>query len=127
MSSTVLVTGAARQFAAASGLDCDRAVESIMDEQGRLDVVVHNAGHLTLLGPYVATKGAFDALAQAVKYEVARFGIDVVTDGMARLTPPKAHPRAMAEEVNAAAERAKADLMRRIGIDDLRQPYTVAK
>ncbi len=109
----------------------DRAVKSILDATGQLDVVVHNAGHLYLgfveaftaeelanvfdvntiglqrvnravlphmrgrrsgtliyvgstttvsvppfLGPYVASKFAFDALAHTTAYEVSQFGIE---------------------------------------------------
>jgi NAD(P)-dependent dehydrogenase (short-subunit alcohol dehydrogenase family) len=111
----------------------DRAARTVVDEAGRIDVVVHNAGHLSLgyteaftaeevadlfevntfsvqrvnravlphlrarrsgtllyvgstttvsvppfLGPYVASKFAFDALAQVTSYEVAQFGIETV-------------------------------------------------
>ncbi len=109
----------------------DTAVKTVVDEQGRLDVVVQNAGHLYIgyveaftdedithlldvnavgahrvnraalpylrrqrsgtllyvgstiivttppfLGPYVASKAAFDALAVVTSYEAAQFGID---------------------------------------------------
>lgn len=109
----------------------NEAVETVLGASGRLDVVVHNAGHLYLgyveafsdeeiarlfdvnaiglhrvnravlphmrerrsgtllyvgstttvdvppfLGPYVASKFAFDALAQTTSYEVSQFGIE---------------------------------------------------
>jgi NAD(P)-dependent dehydrogenase (short-subunit alcohol dehydrogenase family) len=108
-----------------------QAVKTFVDTAGRLDVVVHNAGHLAVgyveafsaddiarlfdinvlgaqrvnravlphmrsrgsgtlvyigststvsvppfLGPYVASKAAFDALAQETAYEVSQFGIE---------------------------------------------------
>jgi NAD(P)-dependent dehydrogenase (short-subunit alcohol dehydrogenase family) len=109
----------------------DQAVRAIIDATGRVDAVIHNAGHLYLgyveaftaedlarvldinavgvhrvnravlphmrerrsgtlvyvgstttvdvppfLGPYVASKFAFDALAQTTSYEVSQFGIE---------------------------------------------------
>lgn len=111
----------------------DQAAKTIVAETGRIDAVVHNAGHLALgyaeaftaeeiarlfdvnafsvqrvnravlpfmrerrfgtllyvgstttvsvppfLGPYVASKFAFDALAQVTAYEVSQFGIETV-------------------------------------------------
>jgi NAD(P)-dependent dehydrogenase (short-subunit alcohol dehydrogenase family) len=111
----------------------DKAVATVIAEQGQLDVVVHNAAHLLVgyteaftaedvahlfdintigahrvnravlphmrqrrsgtllyigstttvvappfLGPYVASKFAFDALAQVTAYEANHFGIDTV-------------------------------------------------
>lgn len=111
----------------------DAAVRTVLAEAGRLDAVVHNAGHMALgyteaftaeevadmfdvnaisvqrvnravlphmrarrsgtllyvgstttvsvppfLGPYVASKFAFDALAQVTAYEVSQFGIETV-------------------------------------------------
>jgi NAD(P)-dependent dehydrogenase (short-subunit alcohol dehydrogenase family) len=111
----------------------DAAVATVVAEQSRLDVVIHNAAHLLVgyteaftaedlqhlfdvntfgvqrvnraalpqlraqrsgtllyigstttvvappfLGPYVASKFAFDALAQVTSYEVGRFGIETV-------------------------------------------------
>jgi NAD(P)-dependent dehydrogenase (short-subunit alcohol dehydrogenase family) len=108
-----------------------QAVKTIIDSEGRIDAVVHNAGHLYVgyveaftaediarlfdinvlgaqrvnravlpymrerrsgtllyvgstttvsmppfLGPYVASKAAFDALAQETGYEVSQFGIE---------------------------------------------------
>jgi len=136
--------GELADFAAAEGLNlkpieldvqsqesADAAVETVLDDAGRLDVVVHNAGHLYVgyveaftaeeiahlldinvlgahrvnraalphmrergsgtllyvgstiivttppfLGPYVASKAAFDALAVTTSYEVNPFGIE---------------------------------------------------
>ncbi len=114
-----------------SQASADQAVSTIIDTAGRLDVVVHNAGHLYVgyveaftagdisdlfdinvlgvqrvnravlphmrerrsgtlvyvgstttvsvppfLGPYVASKFAFDALAMVTAYEVSQFGIE---------------------------------------------------
>jgi NAD(P)-dependent dehydrogenase (short-subunit alcohol dehydrogenase family) len=114
-----------------SQASADRAVTTILDAGGQLDVVVHNAGHLYVgyveaftaediaqlldvnvlgaqrvnraalphmrkrragtllyvgsttsivvppfLGPYVASKLAFDALAMSTAYEVSQFGIE---------------------------------------------------
>ncbi len=111
----------------------DRAVQAVLDDVGMLDVVIHNAGHMSIgyteaftvdelahqfdvnafsvhrvnraalphlrdrgsgtllyvgstttvsvppfLGPYVASKFAFDALAQVTAYEVSQFGIETV-------------------------------------------------
>jgi NAD(P)-dependent dehydrogenase (short-subunit alcohol dehydrogenase family) len=111
----------------------DQAAKTVVAETGRIDAVVHNAGHLALgyteaftaqdiahlfdvnalsvqrvnravlpfmrksrsgtlvyvgstttvsvppfLGPYVASKFAFDALAQVTAYEVSQFGIETV-------------------------------------------------
>jgi NAD(P)-dependent dehydrogenase (short-subunit alcohol dehydrogenase family) len=108
-----------------------QAIKTIIDQEGRVDAVVHNAGHLYVgyveaftaediarlfdinvlgaqrvnravlphmrarpsgsliyvgstttvsmppfLGPYVASKAAFDALAQETGYEVSQFGIE---------------------------------------------------
>ena len=110
-----------------------QAVKTVLDEAGHLDVVIHNAGHMSIgyteaftveelahqfdvnafsvqrvnravlphlreqrsgtllyvgstttvsvppfLGPYVAAKFAFDALAQVTAYEVTQFGIETV-------------------------------------------------
>jgi len=109
----------------------NRAVHTVLHDVGALDVVIHNAGHMSIgyteaftveelahqfdvnafsvhrvnraalphlrergsgtlvyvgstttvsvppfLGPYVASKFAFDALAQVTAYEVSQFGID---------------------------------------------------
>ncbi|MBQ1090540.1 SDR family NAD(P)-dependent oxidoreductase [Streptomyces sp. B93] len=114
-----------------SEASAEAAVATVLDEAGRLDTVVHNAGHLYVgyaeaftpedvqrlldvntvgiqrvnravlphmrarrsgtllyvgsttsvvvppfLGPYVASKSAADALAQATAYEVGQFGIE---------------------------------------------------
>lgn len=135
-----------RQFATDEGLDLQtvildvqsedsarRAVATVIEEAGQLDVVVQNAGHLAIgyveaftaedvahlfdinvlgaqrvnravlphmrergrgtllyvgststidvppfLGPYVATKAAFDVMAQATRYEVGPLGIETV-------------------------------------------------
>ncbi len=131
----------------------DTAVKTVVDEQGRLDVVVQNAGHLYIgyveaftdedithlldvnavgahrvnraalpylrrqrsgtllyvgstiivttppfLGPYVASKAAFDALAVVTAYEAAQFGIDtcIVMPGaltQGHLALPERQPR----------------------------------
>lgn len=137
----------------------DRAVDTVLAETGRLDVAVHNAGHLYLgyteaftaeevahlfdvnavsvqrvnravlphmrargtgtllyvgstttvsvppfLGPYVASKAAFDALAQATSYEVSQFGVETV------IVMPGAFTRGTAHFPNAdqAGDRARA-------------------
>lgn len=121
-----------------SDASADEAVAAVLADAGRLDAVVHNAGHLCLgyveaftvedmaehfdinvfgvqrvnravlphmrgrgsgaliyvgsttlvvvppfMGPYVASKFAVDALAQATSYEVGQFGIEttIVTSG----------------------------------------------
>lgn len=248
---------AVRRYAHDNGVDlrvteldvCDpesveEAAGRLLAEHGRVDVVVHNVGHMTvgpteaftpeqmaalfdtnvlgahrvnrafvprmrqdragllvyvgsttsrmiypMLGPYCAVKAAFDTLAQAMRFELARYGIEVVTvmpgafttgtehfpkathpadtttadsygelEGMTEtvtgalqaMTPPGAHPQAVAdeitrivglpagsrprsrpmvdflhdgaEEINDTADALQAVLLQRLGLADLLTP-----
>jgi len=137
-----------------SQTSADSAVKTVVDQAGRIDVVVQNAGHLYVgyveaftdedlahlldvnaigahrvnraalpylrqqrsgtllyvgstiivttppfLGPYVASKAAFDALAVVTSYEAAAFGIDTcivmpgaITEGTSHSPTPAAPP-----------------------------------
>jgi NAD(P)-dependent dehydrogenase (short-subunit alcohol dehydrogenase family) len=170
----------------------DAAVETVVEQAGRLDVVVQNAGHLYVgyveaftdedlthlidinaigahrvnraalphlraqrsgtllyvgstiivttppfLGPYVASKAAFDALAVVTSYEAAQFGIETSIVMPGAITQGTSHfpnaSRASDTDVNAAYsfldplvarnEAATASLMRP-GIDQ--NPQVVA-
>ena len=95
------------------------ASERIVAECGRLDVVIHNAGHMSF-GP----AEAFTADADAAS--VARAVVDVV-DAPFGKRPFRVHidpSEDGAEIVNAVAGRVRAELLRRIGLQDLLHPRT---
>jgi NAD(P)-dependent dehydrogenase (short-subunit alcohol dehydrogenase family) len=149
-----------------SGESVGAAVASILDDAGRLDTVVHNAGHLSVgyveaftdgdlahlldvnavgahrvnravlphmrqhrrgtllyvgstilvttppfLGPYVASKAAFDALAVVTSYEVSQFGIETSIVMPGAITQGTQHfPNASAAtDKRVAAQYAELD------------------
>ncbi|GAA1749704.1 SDR family NAD(P)-dependent oxidoreductase [Streptomonospora arabica] len=149
-----------------SQASADSAVERIVGETGAIDVVVHNAGHLSIgyveaftdddiahlldvnaigahrvnravlphmrrrrsgtlvyvgstilvttppfLGPYVASKAAFDALAVVTSYEASQFGIETSIVMPGAITQGTQHfPNASrATDENVAAQYAELD------------------
>ncbi|WP_199245649.1 SDR family NAD(P)-dependent oxidoreductase [Leifsonia sp. AG29] len=143
----------------------DAAVAAIIDEQGGLDVVIHNAAHLLIgyteaftaedlahlfdvntfgaqrvnravlphmrsrrsgtlvyigstttvvappfLGPYVASKFAFDALAQVTAYEANHFGIETVIVMPGAFTSGTEHFPNAGRASDRAVEAAYAEL-----------------
>src|SRR5438093_130893 len=142
MSSAILVTGAATGIGNLTARTLAHAGHTVYASMR--DVNGRNAARAQGERDYAAEHRIdlrvveLDVLSQAVKYEVARFGIDVVvvmpgaftqgtehfpnathpadtavaeaytglddvldavTNGLAELTPPDAHPRAVAEEI----------------------------
>jgi NAD(P)-dependent dehydrogenase (short-subunit alcohol dehydrogenase family) len=119
----------------------DEAVARIIDEQGQLDVIVHNAGHMVVgststrggtppyLGPYFAAKAAEDSLAVSYAAELARFGIDTViivpgsfTTGTnhfahADLAPDNADPQEVAVQIARVVDLPKGKRPFRVHID----------
>lgn len=143
----------------------DQAAKTVVAEAGRIDAVVHNAGHLALgyteaftaeeiarlfdvnafsvqrvnravlpfmrerrsgtllyvgstttvsvppfLGPYVASKFAFDALAQVTAYEVSQFGIETVIVMPGAFTQGTEHFRHAGRAADQAVAAAYAEL-----------------
>ncbi len=143
----------------------DAAVQAILAAVGRLDVVIHNAGHLYIgyveaftaediahlfdinviglqrvnraalphmrgrrsgtlvyvgststvsvppfLGPYVASKSAFDALAQITAYEVGQFGIETSIVMPGAFTQGTEHYPNASQASDQATTRAYAPL-----------------
>jgi nucleoside-diphosphate-sugar epimerase len=113
------------------------AIDAILGAQGRLDVVIHNAGHMAF-GP-----------AEAFTPEQLAELYDVTLKGLAALEPPDADVAQVveaivdvvntpfgkrpfrvhvdpsedgAEVVNRMADRVRAELLRRIGLADLLKP-----
>jgi hypothetical protein len=147
---------AAKQYAADHGVDlraiemdvasegsCEAAVRQIISEQGQLNVVVHNAGHMSF-GPAEAfTPEQFAELYAAVPVP------ETALKGLASLEPPDADAGSVAEAivkvvdapfgkrpfrvhvdpsqdgaeiVNGVADRVRAEMFRRIGLEDLLHP-----
>jgi NAD(P)-dependent dehydrogenase (short-subunit alcohol dehydrogenase family) len=84
----------------------EAAIGKIIAENGRLDVVVHNAGHM-VFGPAEAFTPE-----QPFGKRPFRVHIDPSQDG--------------AEIVNGVADRVRAELLRRIGLEDILRPTTAA-
>jgi NAD(P)-dependent dehydrogenase (short-subunit alcohol dehydrogenase family) len=175
---------------------CDAAIRRIIAEHGHLDVVIHNAGHMSLgpaeaftpqqfaelydvnvlstqrvnraalpqlrkqrkglivsvsssstrggtppyLSPYFAAKAAMDSLAVSYASELTRWGIEEPADADAGSvaaaivnvvnTPFGKRPFRVhvdpshdgAEIVNGVADRVRAEMFRRIGLEDLLHP-----
>jgi NAD(P)-dependent dehydrogenase (short-subunit alcohol dehydrogenase family) len=153
----------------------DQAVKTVIDEAGQLDVVVHNAGHMSIgyteaftveelahqfdinafsvqrvnravlphmrerrsgtllyvgstttvsvppfLGPYVASKFAFDALAQVTAYEVSQFGIETV------IVMPGAFTRGTNHFPNASLASDQAIAAAYVALDPMVERYGAA-
>ena len=82
----------------------DAALKNIISENGRLDVVIHNAGHM-VFGPAEAIVKVVD---MPFGKRPFRIHIDPAQDGC--------------EVVNAVADRIRAEFLRRIGLGDLLAP-----
>ena len=86
---------------------CNAAVQEIIAKTGRLDVVIHNAGHM-VFGP--------DAIVKVVDTPFGkrpfRVHYDPTQDG--------------AEVVNMVSDRVRAELLRRIGLTDVLTPRDFA-
>jgi NAD(P)-dependent dehydrogenase (short-subunit alcohol dehydrogenase family) len=88
------------------------AIEQIVSFAGRLDVIVHNAGHSCrggtppFLAPYFAAKAAMDSLAVSYASEISRWGIEtsiVIPGAFTKGTNHFAHSGKPADTKVAAA------------------------
>ena len=108
----------------ASDASCDAAIRQIIAERGHLDVVIHNAGHMSF-GPETALRGiASLEPADADAGSVAAAIVNVV-DAPFGKRPFRVHvdpSQDGAEIVNGVADRVRAEMFRRIGLEDLLNP-----
>src|ERR687891_532663 len=90
----------------------DAAIGTVISETGRLDVVVHNAGHMVLAPADAYPEEVARAIARVVDTpkgeRASRVYIDPADDG--------------AETVGRVADVIRADFYRRINLDDLLSP-----